>query len=114
MAADTFRLLDLPLELLQVVLKHTVPMTGVKEAVKLRLVCKTFDREVPHIMSKVRLLEHQVCQLPKTLRFSVEFTARYIFDRIIVDGKSKNNLAARLLHVMDFLQSDELLSYSKF
>lgn len=65
-----------------------------------------FDQEVPRAISTVRLLEHQVCQRP-AFRMNDEFTARYTLARVIADGRTKNNLAARLLYVMDFLQKYE-------
>ncbi|KAK0117990.1 hypothetical protein ONS95_012301 [Cadophora gregata] len=88
-------LLNLSIELLMTVLEHTVQLVGLTNAVRLRLVCKTFDREIPVAMCNTRLLESGH---PRTVLFPSNswLVQEHIFRETWGKRQRNNNLPAAL------------------
>ncbi|KAE9978230.1 hypothetical protein EG328_001556 [Venturia inaequalis] len=98
--SSTFQ--SLPLELKRACLEQAIIMFGTKHAVRLRLVCKLFNRQIIAGISSTRALEKDVnslCGLEGCIRLS----AGYVLNRALADGHNKANLSGRLHRVLEAL-----------
>ncbi|KAG4434490.1 hypothetical protein IFR05_010033 [Cadophora sp. M221] len=107
MAEPFCRLYDLSLDIVKTLLDHVIETIGLNETVRLRLVCKLFDREIPAAVYRSRALE-----LPEYRNFTAspsykQIVQEHLLYRALADGKRKQNLSARLHRILETLLPEE-------
>jgi ankyrin repeat protein len=108
--ASRYHLLSLPLEILQAILCTAVVSNGVVEALRLRLVCKAIDREIPGALSQTQALEDLLDKPVGRELVSEANITTYLQNRALADGRSKQNLMGRFHQILDsVLGKDQLL-----
>ncbi|TID14232.1 hypothetical protein E2P81_ATG09110 [Venturia nashicola] len=104
---------SLPLELKRACLEQAILMLGARQAVRLRLICKLFNREVIAGISSTRALEKCVNSLCG-LEGCIKLTIGYIFSRALADGHNKANLSGRLHRILQTLGYDSVGNWPSY
>ncbi|QDS71340.1 hypothetical protein FKW77_002219 [Venturia effusa] len=104
---------SLPLELKRVCLEQATIMFGTSHAVRLRLVCKLFNREIVAGISTTRSLEKDVNSLCG-LEGCIKLSTGYVVKRALTDGHNKTNLSGRLHRILKTLGYDSGRNWSSY
>ncbi|CAG8981438.1 hypothetical protein HYALB_00013631 [Hymenoscyphus albidus] len=80
--------LELPLELLKIIISLTVTELGLNQSMKARLTCRVFAKEILEAVVETRLIEEVASKSHRLLRIEHhhDVTARYLDHRVRTDG----------------------------